>query len=63
MECARTGCTEPATLGIKTDDRGVRGIATTVYYDPANAPKGAEANCSPHGVALLTSLIDTLGGY
>lgn len=61
-QCTRSGCDRPATVAIRSRDAGLRGLTTTVYYDPEGAPKGSELNCGTHGAQLLTSLLTTLAG-
>jgi hypothetical protein len=59
--CATAGCEQRAQIAVKTGGRdSVRGMSSTVYYEPENAPRGAEPLCAPHGTALLGSLIGVL---
>ena len=59
MKCS--DCDARATLAVKTQGTdSVRGMSTTVYYEPERAPRGAQPQCTPHAVALLTSLAEVL---
>jgi hypothetical protein len=54
-------CYARAVVAIKTGGRdSVRGINSTVYYEPDAAPRGSEPLCRDHGLGILGSLIDIL---
>lgn len=59
MKCSN--CYARAVVAIKTGGRdSVRGINSTVYYEPENAPKGSDPLCRDHGLRILGNLIDIL---
>jgi hypothetical protein len=62
VSCARTGCEQPVQVAVRTRDAGLRGIVTSVYYEPTGAPGGSEVLCADDASALLRDLIRTLGG-
>lgn len=54
-------CSERAVMAVRTGGRdSVRGINTTVYYEPEHSPRGAERFCREHGLSLLGSLVNVL---
>jgi hypothetical protein len=54
-------CDKAATVAVKTQGRdSVRGMSTTVYYEPQAAPRGSEPQCTTHAQSLLLNLIEVL---
>lgn len=59
MQCSN--CDTRAVVAIKTGGLdSVRGLNSTVYYEPENAPRGSDPLCKEHGVGLIASLIQLL---
>jgi hypothetical protein len=60
--CSVKDCGKPADVAIKTQDSGLRGLISTVHYEPGRAPKGADPQCWQHGSALLSEMVRVLTG-
>lgn len=62
LTCSRDDCNNRTAVAVRTADGGLRGIFSTLYYEPATAPKGAELLCVTHGTELVSQLMRVMVG-
>ena len=58
-QCERPDCDLLATMAVRTTAPDA--LRTQIYWDPEDAPKGADLLCHIHGPQLVTNLATTLG--